>query len=124
ERAACGRRGDTMPNILETLGELVGTNRKTRGAAERYSRTFFCRCGNHIFFHNSLCLGCRAPLGYLPYEARLVPLDPGPQPGTWDAARGRPLQKSCGNRETPARCNWPLADHACTPLSIPWRHDP
>jgi zinc-ribbon domain len=72
-----------MAMLLETLGNLVRTNWKHRDVAKRHSRTFLCRCGNHIFFRNSLCLGCQAPLGYLPGEARLVPLDPGPQPGTW-----------------------------------------
>ena len=98
-----------MTSLLETLGDLVGTNRKRRDVAKRHSRTFSCRCGNHLFFRNSLCLGCKAPLGYLPGEAELVPLDPGPQPGTWAAGSGRPSQKYCGNRETPALCNWMLA---------------
>jgi len=113
--------GDAMPNILETLGKLIGTNRKTRDAAKRHSRTFFCRCGNHIFFRNSQCLGCRAPLGYLPGEGRLVPLDPGPQPGTWVVESDGAPQKYCGNRETPARCNWMLRADDPNPLCIACR---
>ena len=98
-----------MATLLETLGEWIGTGWKHRDANRRHSRTFLCRCGNHIFFRNSLCLGCQAALGYLPDEARLLPLEPGPRPGTWDAGGGRPLLKYCGNREMPARCNWMLA---------------
>ena len=97
-----------MGTLLETLGELIGTNRKHRDVAKRHSRTFWCRCGNHVFFRNSLCVGCKAPLGYLPGDARLVPLDPGPQPGTLAAEDGGASQKYCGNREMPARCNWML----------------
>jgi hypothetical protein len=41
--------------------------------------------------------------------AKLVPLDPAPEPDTWVAAGEKTLQKCCGNRETPAGCNWLLA---------------
>ena len=49
-----------MPDILETLAGLIGTNWKRRDADRRHSRTFFCCCGNHVFFRNSLCLSCEA----------------------------------------------------------------
>ena len=98
-----------MATILETLGELIGTYWKRRVGLKRHSRTFLCRCGNPIYFHNSLCLGCQAQLGYLPGDRTLMPLDPGPQPGTWAAKDSQPPQKYCSNRETPARCNWMLA---------------
>jgi hypothetical protein len=110
-----------MATLLETLAELIGANRKHRDVAERHSRTFSCRCGNHIFFRNSQCLRCQAPLGYLPGEARLVPLDPGPQPGTWAAEGVRTSQKFCGNRDTPAQCNWMLATDDPNPLCIACR---
>ena len=55
-----------MATLLETLSDLIGTNWKPRDVAKRHSRTFSCRCGHHIFFRNSLCLNCQAPLGYLP----------------------------------------------------------
>jgi hypothetical protein len=66
-----------MATLLEILGELIGTNWKHRDAARRHSRTFWCRCGNHIF-RNS-----QAPLGYLPGDAKLVPSIPArsPEPG-------------------------------------------
>jgi hypothetical protein len=98
-----------MASFLEALGNLIGTNWKHRDVARRHSRTFLCRCGNHVFFRNSLCLGCQAPLGYLPAAAKLAPLDPGPRAGTWVPEGGGPLQKYCGNRDTPAHCNWMLA---------------
>jgi hypothetical protein len=110
-----------MATLLETLGELIGSTRKHRDVAKRHSRTFLCRCGNHIFFRNSLCLRCQAPLGYLPGEARLVPVDPGQQPGTWVVDGVRTLQKFCGNRDTPAQCNWMLAADDPNPLCIACR---
>jgi hypothetical protein len=114
--------GHAMANLLETLGELIGTNWKHRDAAvKRHSRTFRCRCGNNVFFGNSLCVSCRAPLGYLPGAARLVALEPGSQPGTWAIAGGGPPQKYCGNRDMPARCNWLLAADDPNPLCIACR---
>ena len=110
-----------MATLLETLGELIGTSWKHREVAKRHSRTFLCRCGDHIFFRNSLCLGCQAPLGYLPGDARLVPLDPGPRPGTWTADGGGPPHKYCGNRDMPAGCNWMLAADDPNPLCIACR---
>ena len=71
-----------------------------------FSRAYRCRCGNPLFFANTLCLRCRSPLGYLPDEGRIAALDPGPEPGTWRAeGRAEPL-KFCGNRASAADCNW------------------
>jgi len=95
-----------MASLLDTLGELIGTTWKHREVTRRHSRTFTCRCGNHVFFRNTTCLKCQSPLGYLPAEAKLLPLDPGPEAGTWRAEGVATLQKCCGNRDTPAGCNW------------------
>ncbi|HEV7310496.1 zinc-binding metallopeptidase family protein [Ensifer sp.] len=97
-----------MAGLLETLADLIGTSWRQRDVARRYSRTFLCRCGSHVFFGNMLCNSCQSPLGYLPGEDALLPLDLGPQPGIWVAGVERPLLKYCGNRETPAQCNWML----------------
>jgi hypothetical protein len=101
-----------MQNLLETIGKLIGTSWKHRDTRERHSRAFVCRCGSHVFFGNSLCLSCNAPLGYLPRDAKLVPLDPGSQSEAWQIDGGDEQFKYCGNRELPARCNWmvPLDD--------------
>jgi hypothetical protein len=95
-----------MASLLDTLGERIGTTWKHREVTRWHSRTFTCRCGNYVFFRNTTCLKCESPLGYLPAEAKLLPLDPGPEPGTWRAEGIAALQKCCGNRETPAGCNW------------------
>jgi hypothetical protein len=39
-------------------------------------RAFSCgRCGQLVFFENSLCLRCSAPLGFVPSRLDLVVLD-------------------------------------------------
>jgi hypothetical protein len=109
-----------MATILETLGDLIGTYWKRRDVLKRHSRTFLCRCGNTIYFNNSLCLRCQAQLGYLPGDRSLMPLDRGPQPGTWTAEDSQPM-KYCGNREKPARCNWMVAAEDPSSLCIACR---
>ncbi|MEO5661071.1 MAG: putative zinc-binding metallopeptidase [Polaromonas sp.] len=98
-------------------------------------RNYHCQCGQPVFFSNSRCLACQTPLGYDPERGSLLPLMPGPQPGSWqewrasaaslakpantantantanaDANRADneavPLYKNCLNLTTPARCNW------------------
>lgn len=71
-----------------------------------HPRAYRCRCGSHVFFHNTLCLGCKSPLGFLPDEGRVVALDAGPTPGTWKADGRNDLAKFCANRDSPAACNW------------------
>ena len=75
----------------------------------RHSRSYRCRCGNRIFFRNTLCLACRSQLGYLPETGRLAALDPGPVAGIWHAEGHAGDRRLCANREAPAWCNWTLA---------------
>jgi hypothetical protein len=101
-------------------------------------RAFRCRCGRPVFFRNSICLACSTPLGYDPEQARLLPLMPGAEPGTWVIWQAQPgmaeppppadvpvteaarnpqaaeaaLSKTyrrCANLQTPASCNWLIA---------------
>src|SRR3954470_21302920 len=76
-----------MLTLLESLGKILGTSWKTREVAERHSRTFKCRCGNQVFFGNSLCLNCKSPLGYDPLIAQVLSLEAGPRAGTWRAGK-------------------------------------
>ena len=87
----------------------------------RHSRSYQCRCGNRIFFRNTLCLACRSQLGYLPDSGQLVALDPGAAPGTWrtDACAGD--VRFCGNRESPAWCNWTIDADDANPYCIACR---
>ena len=77
-------------------------------ALHRPPRVYRCRCGNSLFFRNTQCLKCQSQLGYLPLQATLRALDPGPQPDTWIADRQAGPYKGCANRNGPAACNWLL----------------
>lgn len=90
---------------------------KPHALIERASR---CQCGQPIFFGNSVCLACGAAIGYDPDRARLMSLEPGDAPGTWQRwiaggsntadNPGMPTQyRRCANLATPAACNWLLA---------------
>jgi hypothetical protein len=102
-----------MHNLYEAIAQVMAT--EWRGREHRHSRAWRCRCGNHIFFGNSLCLKCGAPLGYLPERAQLVPLGAGSAGGRWRVPDESGEYKRCANLDTPAGCNWLLdADEAQT----------
>ncbi len=91
-------------------------------AAPTVPRAYSCRCGRPVFFRNSECLACGTPLGYEPFEARLVPLQEAKadQPAGTQALDGRwreaaadgvdapsdRLYHRCANLQTGAACNW------------------
>jgi hypothetical protein len=96
-----------MQDLLQSLGDSVETQRKKRDErAGRHSRTYKCRCGNPIFFDNTLCLACKSQLGLLPDTGKVVALDPGPTSGTWRVDGRKELAKFCANRNSQAACNW------------------
>ncbi|MBA4263831.1 MAG: hypothetical protein C0453_02005 [Comamonadaceae bacterium] len=77
------------------------------------SRAFSCRCGQPVFFRNSICLACQTPLGYDPQTGLLLPLVALPgqsdESEVWRCAE--PAQTSgrylrCRNLTTGAACNW------------------
>jgi hypothetical protein len=72
-------------------------------------RAYRCQCGRPVFFGNSQCLACGTPLGYEPEQAQVIPLQPGPRQGEWQAfgaAADAQAYRRCGNFDTPAGCNW------------------
>lgn len=72
-------------------------------------RAFRCHCGRPVFFRNSQCLGCGAPLGYDPERRRLMPLEPARREGAWRRFGGgtrSPEFRRCANLESAAGCNW------------------
>ena len=71
-------------------------------------RSYRCRCGRPVFFHNSVCLACNAPLGYAPELRAVRALDPGRGEGTWrvSGTKGRREYRRCANFDSPAGCNW------------------
>ena len=95
-----------MPEPLRSLGDSPAMHKALDGRAARHSRFYRCRCGNPMFFANTLCLACQSQLGYLPDEGRIAALDPGSEPGTWRAQGRSELLKCCANRDAAAGCNW------------------
>lgn len=101
-----------MDDLEKAAGTCAGTPvHRLDERVARHARSYRCRCGNRLFFRNTMCLACQSPLGYLPDDGHLVALDPGPAAGTW-RADGRPEPfKHCANRESPAICNWLIDAH-------------
>lgn len=99
-----------MLNIFESITRRLVEAWKTEEPSGRRD-AFVCRCGRPIYFHNSVCLGCKAPLGYVPELRELRALAPGPQADSWrlDGAVDDDEQtifKRCENFDSPAGCNW------------------
>jgi hypothetical protein len=71
-------------------------------------RSYRCRCERPVYFNNSLCLACKAPLGYASALGEVFALDPGPDGGTWRVAgqNGAQAYRRCANFDSPAGCNW------------------
>ena len=96
-----------MDDVLDRLDKGLGTaQQRVAERVARHTRSYECRCGNRIFFRNTLCLACRSQLGYLPDEGRMVAVDPAPSPGTWRSEGRDDVLKFCANRDSAAICNW------------------
>ena len=98
-----------MLNIFESVTKrLVEAWKWNEPSGRRDAYT--CQCGRPVYFDNSLCLGCKTPLGYEPELQRVLALFRGPEPGTWtideEPDDDAPTWKRCGNFESPAGCNW------------------
>jgi hypothetical protein len=96
-----------MLTLLDNVTERLTEDWRPRDA-RIHGRNFRCRCGVQVFFRNSLCLACRAPLGYEPGIRQVRALDPGPADRTWRISGEDPAQlfRRCGNFESAAGCNW------------------
>ena len=76
--------------------------------APLHRRLYRCACNRPVYFQNSLCTACSAPLGYIPelYEVRA--LEPGPGEGSWRIAgeKDSGTYRRCANFDSSAGCNW------------------
>lgn len=68
--------------------------------------TYACTCGNRLFFGNTRCLTCDRPLGFLPRQRLLTPLESDRRSTLRAvAAAGSPAVRHCANHEA-AGCDW------------------
>lgn len=97
-----------MFSLFESLSKRLTDSWHLHDTPRR-GKSFRCRCGRPVFFRNSLCLACQAPLGYEPIRGEVRALESGPEAKTWrlhgDPADG-PVYKRCENFDSPAGCNW------------------
>jgi hypothetical protein len=96
-----------QPDLYDGLVDRLERSWKP-AHAPRSKRAYRCRCGHPIFFLNSRCLSCQAPLGYAPLLGDLRALEPGAAPNQWRlaGAEARGDYRRCANFDTPAGCNW------------------
>ena len=82
----------------------------TPSRAQKASRVYRCRCGQRIFFDNSLCLACGTPLGYEPERTQVFPLEQSRNGVGWNlvgpAGEGNRVFNRCLNFQAIASCNW------------------
>jgi len=123
-----------MLNVFESVTRRLLEAWKWDEPAERRS-AFSCTCGRPVYFRNSICLGCQAPLGYEPESQLVCVLKTTSQPGAWELdipENGAATWKRCENFDSPAGCNWLVPSDDEEPLcrscrlnrTIPYLSDP
>lgn len=113
-----------MSSYLTSLNDRLSATRR-RNDRPRPSRSFRCACDRPVFFRNSQCLGCHAPLGYLPEPGRARSLIPGSAEGRFrvagEAATDGSEHLRCSNFHSPAGCNWMVPADSGVTLCIACR---
>jgi hypothetical protein len=96
-----------ITNLFDSVFDVLSRRWKVHHEP-RSKRAFRCQCDAPVFFRNSQCLSCDAPLGYEPGLGDLRSLVPGAAPGTWRPVGADIVQdyRRCANFESPAGCNW------------------
>ena len=100
-----------MSSPIQSLFDQLAPPRKRKPVAA--GRAYFCRCERPVFFRNTVCLACNAPLGYEPHLRQVFPLTPSPEDATWELQRegvNPGKYRRCANLETPAGCNWLVSE--------------
>ena len=97
-----------MYSLFDSLIDNLTNSWKTPHAP-RSKRAYRCQCDRPVFFRNSQCLACEAPLGYEPTPGEVRTLHPGVARDTWrltgDGTTKRNYRR-CANFESAAGCNW------------------
>lgn len=108
-----------MINIFEAVTKRLFDAWRSEEPSGR-GHKYRCQCGRPVFFRNSLCLGCKTPLGYEPDAGELFPLEAGPDANTWknirQTGKEAPLWRRCENFDSPAGCNWLVSADEEEPL--------
>ncbi|SPO67703.1 putative zinc-binding metallopeptidase [Pseudomonas sp. JV241A] len=110
-----------MYRFFEQLGARIAAPFVSQ--QQRPDRVWQCQCGQSVFFRNSQCLACQSALGYWPPSNRVASLLPGPAARLWlldGEPEAGPLRR-CANLDTPAACNWLLADREPDSLCLACR---
>lgn len=95
-------------NIFENVIQRLTEAWKSEEPSGRKS-SFRCRCGRPVYFRNSLCLGCQAPLGFEPALQQVCTLVPSDKSDAWKLdGQTDPdaIWRRCENFNSPAGCNW------------------
>jgi hypothetical protein len=97
-----------MNNIFEAVTRRLAQAWRRIEEPSVRDRSYRCQCGRPVFFRNSLCLGCKAALGYEPDLALVGALQAGPDANTWKlhGQADGVLFRRCANFDSPAGCNW------------------
>ena len=104
-----------MNRFFQGLNQRIGAS---NGRIHSQKALGQCTCGQPIFFRNSQCLYCQAPLGYEPERSQVVTLATTYQVDIWciDAEPQWQTYKRCANLNTAAGCNWLLPASSTTTL--------
>ncbi|HMO64235.1 MAG TPA: putative zinc-binding metallopeptidase [Verrucomicrobiota bacterium] len=94
-----------MRTFLDSLSQRLAAA-FVRPEKRHPGRSYPCRCGRPVFFHNCLCLACQAQLGYVPATARVHALEAAAQAGLWRLHDGAGEHRRCTNFDLAAGCNW------------------
>ena len=106
-----------MAGLFEKIYQGVLSALKGGDEAPLHRRLYRCRCGRPVYFQNSLCTACKAPLGYIPELGEVRALDPVPGEGSWRVSgeEKSDTYRRCVNFDTPAGCNWLVRAEDPTP---------
>ena len=98
----------TAKSVFEAVTKRLLEAWKTEEPSGR-GHKYACQCRRPVFFHNSLCLGCKSPLGYEPERAQVCALQPVATKDAWQIVGDKspaPSWRRCENFNSPAGCNW------------------
>src|SRR5262245_52534226 len=111
-----------MISIFEAISKRLAEAWRSEEATGR--RSYRCQCGRPVFFRNSLCLGCKTPLGFEPESGQVRALQPGAEANTWIVLGQKeptPSWRNCENFDSAAGCNWLVPTTDAEPLCISCR---